>query len=55
MEMKFGLHMRQTQRLVMTPRLQQALKLLQMPTQELQQVLKQEILQNPLLEEIDER
>lgn len=46
--------MRQTQRLVMTPRLQQALKLLQMPTQELQQVLKQEILQNPLLEEIDE-
>jgi RNA polymerase sigma-54 factor len=38
----------------MTPRLQQALKLLQMPTQELQQVLRQEILQNPLLEEVDE-
>ena len=54
MDMKIGLHMRQQQRLVMTPRLQQALKLLQMPTQELQQVLKQEILQNPLLEEIDE-
>lgn len=54
MDMKFGLQMRQQQRLVMTPRLQQALKLLQMPTQELQQVLKQEILQNPLLEEIDE-
>ncbi len=28
MEMKFGLQMRQTQRLVMTPKLQQALKLL---------------------------
>ena len=54
MEMKVGLHMGMQQRLVMTPRLQQALKLLQMPTQELQQVLKQEILQNPLLEEIDD-
>ena len=54
MEMKFGLQMRQTQRLVMTPKLQQALKLLQVPTMELQQILKQEILQNPLLEEIDE-
>ena len=54
MEMKIGLSMGMQQRLVMTPRLQQALKLLQMPTQELQQVLKQEILQNPLLEEIDD-
>lgn len=52
--MKIGLSMGMQQRLVMTPRLQQALKLLQMPTQELQQVLKQEILQNPLLEEIDD-
>ncbi|UCE01668.1 MAG: RNA polymerase factor sigma-54 [Candidatus Latescibacterota bacterium] len=52
--MKFGLQMRQTQRLVMTPKLQQALKLLQVPTLELQQILKQEILQNPLLEEVDE-
>jgi RNA polymerase sigma-54 factor len=54
MEMKIGLHQTMQQRLVMTPRLQQALKLLQMPTQELQQVLRQEILQNPLLEEVDE-
>ncbi|UCF04789.1 MAG: RNA polymerase factor sigma-54 [bacterium] len=54
MEMKVGLHMGLQQRLVMTPRLQQALKLLQMPMQELQQVLKQEILQNPLLEEVDD-
>jgi len=54
MEMKFGLQMRQSQRLVMTPKLQQALKLLQVPTLELQQILKQEILQNPMLEEVDE-
>ncbi len=54
MEMKIGLHIGMVQRLVMTPRLQQALKLLQMPTQELQQVLKQEILQNPMLETEEE-
>ncbi len=54
MEMKMGMRLGLQQRLVMTPRLQQALKLLQMPTLELQQVLKQEILQNPMLEEADD-
>ncbi|MDD3643216.1 MAG: RNA polymerase factor sigma-54 [Candidatus Krumholzibacteria bacterium] len=54
MEMKINMRLGMQQRLVMTPRLQQALKLLQMPTQELQQVLRQEILQNPMLEEVDE-
>jgi len=54
MDMKIGLHLRQRQQLVMTPKLQQALKLLQMPAIELQQMLKQEIMQNPLLEEIEE-
>jgi RNA polymerase sigma-54 factor len=54
MELKMGVQIGLQQRLVMTPRLQQALKLLQMPTLELQQVLKQEILQNPLLEEVDD-
>lgn len=54
MEMKHSLHLSQTQKLIMTPRLQQALKLLQVPTLELQAMLKQEILQNPLLEEVDE-
>ena len=54
MEMKHSLHLSQTQKLIMTPRLQQALKLLQVPTLELQQILKQEIMQNPLLEEVDE-
>jgi RNA polymerase sigma-54 factor len=54
MEMKFGLHLKQRQQLVMTPKLQQALKLLQMPAIELQQMLKQEIMENPLLEEVDD-
>lgn len=54
MEMRPSLHLQQKQSLIMTPRLQQALKLLQVPTLELQQILKQEMLQNPLLEEVDD-
>jgi RNA polymerase sigma-54 factor len=54
MEMKIGLHLRQKQQLVMTPKLQQALKLLQMPAIELQQMLKQEIMENPMLEEVED-
>jgi RNA polymerase sigma-54 factor len=54
MDMKIGLHLRQRQQLVMTPKLQQALKLLQMPAIELQQMLKQEIMENPLLEEVED-
>ena len=53
MDMKFQLRTSMQQRLVMTPKLQQALKLLQVPTLELEHILKQEIMQNPLLEEID--
>jgi RNA polymerase sigma-54 factor len=53
MEMKIRLQLAQKQQLVMTPRLQQALKLLQLPTLELEQVLKAEMQANPLLE-IDE-
>jgi RNA polymerase sigma-54 factor len=54
MEMKHSLNLQLRPALIMTPRLQQALKLLQVPTLELQQILKQEIMQNPLLEEVDE-
>ena len=54
MEMKHSLNLSMRPTLIMTPRLQQALKLLQVPTLELQQILKQEIMQNPLLEEVDE-
>ena len=41
------------QQLVMTQRLQQALKLLQVPTLELEQILRIELQGNPLLEEIE--
>jgi len=44
------LHLKQTQRLVMTPSLQQAIKLLQLSRLELGETLAEEILENPLLE-----
>src|ERR1700756_1753554 len=44
------LDLRQTQALVMTPQLQQAIKLLQMSNVELTSFIEQEIEQNPLLE-----
>ncbi len=50
MEMKIQLKLAQKQQLVMTPRLQQALRLLQLPTLELEQELKMEVQSNPLLE-----
>jgi len=54
MDMKHGLYQTQKQQLIITQRLQQALKLLQMPTLELQQALKAELERNPLLEEVDD-
>jgi len=55
MDIKLGLHqgLHLKQQLVMTQRLQQALKLLQVPTLELEQILRQELQINPLLEEVD--
>ena len=47
------LDLRQSQSLVMTPQLQQAIKLLQMSTVELSEYIEQEIEQNPLLERED--
>ncbi len=46
------LALRQTQRLVMTPLLQQAIQLLQLSTLELKEVVEQELNENPLLEEV---
>jgi RNA polymerase sigma-54 factor len=54
MHQKPTLHISQQQKQVMTQQMQQALKLLQVPTLELQQMLKEEIAQNPILEEVDE-
>ncbi len=49
--MEARLTLRQTQRLVMTPMLQQAIQLLQLSTIELQELLQKELTENPLLEE----
>jgi RNA polymerase sigma-54 factor len=45
------LNLRMSQKLIMTPSLQQAIKLLQLSKLELQEVLNEELLENPLLEE----
>ena len=49
------LSQRLTQSLVLAPQLQQSLALLQAPTLELKALVEQELQQNPVLEEIDER
>ena len=46
------LQQRMSQRVVMTPLLQQAIQLLQLSTLELQEVVQKELLENPLLEEV---
>ncbi|HFV7951061.1 TPA: RNA polymerase factor sigma-54 [Escherichia coli] len=51
--MKQGLQPRLSQQLAMTPQLQQAIRLLQLSTLELQQELQQALESNPLLEQID--
>src|ERR1700736_3868139 len=54
MALEQKLHLRLSQKLIMTPSLQQAIKLLQLSKLELQEVLNQELLENPLLEETAE-
>ena len=53
-----ALHMRQdirmSQQLVMTPQLQQAIKLLQLSRVELSDLVRDELMENPLLEEAQE-
>jgi len=51
MALEHRLELRVTQRLILTPQLQQAMKLLQMPQLELSQALSQELVENPFLEE----
>jgi RNA polymerase sigma-54 factor len=46
--------MKMTQQLVMTPQLQQAIKLLQLSRLELQDVVRQELEENPILDEVTE-
>ena len=51
MALRFEQVQRQTQKLILSPQMQQAIKLLQLPLQQLQQVIRQEMIQNPVLEE----
>ena len=52
MAIEHRLSLRLSQRLVMTPMLQQAIQLLQLSTIELQELLERELTENPLLEEM---
>ncbi|MDI6801071.1 MAG: RNA polymerase factor sigma-54 [Thermodesulfovibrionales bacterium] len=54
MALESRLDLRLSQRLILTPQLQQAIKLLQMPQLELVQTLNQELTENPFLEEVAE-
>ena len=45
---------KQTQRLIMTPQMQQSIQLLQMNSMELEQLIRQEMLENPFLENADD-
>lgn len=54
MRQEFRIDQRLQQRIVMTPMLQQALKILQMSTLELQEWVEEEMVENPVLEEDEE-
>src|SRR4029450_10480564 len=54
MALEQKLSLRLAQKLVMTPSLQQAIKLLQLTRMELETVLNQELVENPVLEEREE-
>ena len=54
MALEQKLHLKLSQRLVMTPTLQQAIKLLQLSRLELEQAIAQELQSNPLLEQLDD-
>ena len=51
MALENRLELRLSQRLILTPQLQQAIKLLQLPHLELTEFLNQELMENPFLEE----
>ena len=48
--MDFGLHLEQTQKLIMTPELRQAITVLQLSSVELTEYVEQQVMENPLLE-----
>ena len=52
MALELKQQLKQTQQLLMSPQLQQAIKLLQMSRLELVEHIQQELLENPFLEEV---
>ncbi|MGB9867132.1 MAG: RNA polymerase factor sigma-54 [Bacillota bacterium] len=50
MKVSFGLNLQQAQKLVMTPELRQSITVLQLNSMELSQYIRQQVLENPLLE-----
>ena len=54
LQQRLSLSPKLSQRLVLTPAMQQAIKLLPLTTLELADVINQEMIENPLLEEIPE-
>jgi len=54
LRLKQGQNLRQMQRLIMSPQMQQAIALLQMPLMELADRIDEELVQNPILESSDE-
>lgn len=50
MKLGVGLQMQQTQKLLITPELRQAIAILQLPVTELEEHIEQELLENPVLE-----
>ena len=50
MRMGIGLNLEQTQKLIITPELRQAITILQLSTLELTNYLEQELMENPVLE-----
>lgn len=54
MALESKLDLKLTQKFILTPQLQQAIKLLHLPQLELSQAINQELIENPMLEEISE-
>ena len=54
MAREFRLEQKQVQKLILSPQMQQAIYLLQLPLMELGQFLQQQLIQNPVLEEVEE-
>lgn len=54
MRIGYGLNLEQTQKLIMTPELRQAIAILQLSTLELSSFIEEQLLENPLLEVVEE-